>query len=64
MTIVAHKQAWVKAGVLHRDISVGNVLIIDDEEKGYWGILNDWDMCKFEEELDKGPSQQARSVRI
>ncbi|KAF9483011.1 hypothetical protein BDN70DRAFT_828166 [Pholiota conissans] len=36
----AHDEAYFKAGILHRDISVGNILITD---KG--GILIDWDMC-------------------
>lgn len=36
-------------GVLHRDISCGNILILD----GNQGVLNDWDMCKYEgEEID------------
>ncbi|KAG6842738.1 hypothetical protein H0H87_010763, partial [Tephrocybe sp. NHM501043] len=38
----AHEQA-VKAGVLHRDISDGNVLITESGR----GILNDWDMAIY-----------------
>ncbi|KAJ3491198.1 hypothetical protein NLI96_g874 [Meripilus lineatus] len=42
--VQAHKQAW-DAGVLHRDISCGNILILRDGSD-MRGILNDWDMCK------------------
>lgn len=38
---LAHKDAYNKAGVLHRDISVGNIMIT----KGH-GILIDWDLSK------------------
>lgn len=47
----AHQQAWELAGVLHRDVSSGNILILDDGEACV-GILNDWDMCKYKEELE------------
>lgn len=40
----AHRQAVVRAKVLHRDVSVGNIMITlkDDEMKGF---LIDWDLC-------------------
>jgi len=44
--IIAHEAACA-AGVLHRDISAGNIMIVDDDEpnvKG--GILIDWDLSK------------------
>ena len=36
----AHKDAYI-TGILHRDISVGNIIIHDDH-----GWLIDWDMSK------------------
>ncbi|KAH9484020.1 hypothetical protein JR316_0003499 [Psilocybe cubensis] len=46
----AAQQAY-KAGVLHRDISAGNVMIVRNHETGEWkGILIDWDMCLLWEE--------------
>lgn len=36
--------AWEKAGVLHRDVSVGNILIVDgDDECRFVGFLHDFD---------------------
>ena len=39
---LAHKEAYEKAKILHRDISCGNILI----DKNGRGLLIDWDMCK------------------
>ena len=36
--LVAHKDAWDKAEILHRDISTRNIIIHDGK-----GILIDWD---------------------
>ena len=70
-----HRDAWVKARILHRDVSVNNILIdIDpadrapgsDDGRGsdgdVRGFLNDWDHCKYANELASGPVQQSRSV--
>ena len=51
--IIAHKQAW-KIGILHRDISAGNILIVDNGELNpedtnepiRKGLLIDWDLSK------------------
>ena len=40
--ILAHDGAFYEADVLHRDISVGNVVILEDGT----GLLADWDLCK------------------
>uniref|UniRef100_A0A0W0FD64 Fungal-type protein kinase domain-containing protein n=1 Tax=Moniliophthora roreri TaxID=221103 RepID=A0A0W0FD64_MONRR len=40
--IEAHKVAYEKAKILHRDISVGNILIMD----GGQGLLIDWEFSK------------------
>jgi RIO-like serine/threonine protein kinase len=37
---LAHDDAYFKAHILHRDISVGNIIIC-----GTRGLLIDWDMC-------------------
>ncbi|KAI0706496.1 hypothetical protein C8Q76DRAFT_800918 [Earliella scabrosa] len=42
--IRGHRLAWEKAGVLHRDISLGNILIMDElEEDGHSGFIHDFD---------------------
>ena len=56
---IAHKEAYESAGILHRDISAGNILITDDGH----GLLIDWDISKRVEDLDKGARQSERSVR-
>jgi hypothetical protein len=59
---VAHESAY-KCGILHRDISPGNVLITSDN-KFDGGLLIDWDLCKdINSQLDR-PCRAARTVRI
>ncbi|RPD54991.1 hypothetical protein L226DRAFT_575346 [Lentinus tigrinus ALCF2SS1-7] len=42
--IRGHRLAWEKAGILHRDVSLGNILIVDEpNEAGYVGFLHDFD---------------------
>lgn len=48
---MGHQEAWEKAGVLHHDVSIGNILI--DVISGY-GFMNDWDLAKYREDLEKG----------
>lgn len=62
----AHEDAWKFAGVMHRDISVGNILMLPDANPEAVGvsvreILNDWDLCKYKEELGAA-TQRSRSV--
>ena len=63
--VSAHRQAWEKAQILHRDVSVGNIMIDvespeDDDPEGF---LNDWDLCKYVEDFSKPAAQPAgRSV--
>jgi len=42
----AHKEAY-EAGILHRDVSVGNIMITPEGR----GLLIDWDMCKCIDDL-------------
>ena len=66
--MIAHRAAWVDAKVLHRDISRGNILIDDEPDdpnvKATQGFLNDWDLSKYEEHLDKGAVHANRSVSM
>ncbi|CAL1715251.1 unnamed protein product [Somion occarium] len=48
---IAHEQAWKKAHVLHRDISKNNMLILHGKN-GTRGLLIDWDLCKYEDEVN------------
>ncbi|KAI0347552.1 hypothetical protein BDW22DRAFT_1342322 [Trametopsis cervina] len=49
--IQAHKEAW-DAGVLHRDISVANIMVSDDGNVGERkGILMDWELCRYREDM-------------
>ncbi|KAI0329757.1 hypothetical protein GY45DRAFT_836671 [Cubamyces sp. BRFM 1775] len=51
--LLAHKAAWEQAGVLHTDVSVGNILIYDppDTDERPYGILSGWDLAKTKEML-------------
>ncbi|TFK85913.1 hypothetical protein K466DRAFT_525097 [Polyporus arcularius HHB13444] len=54
--LLAHQFAWEKCGILHRDISVGNILLcyLDGQTTGArFGLLADWDLAKTKEQLHK-----------
>ncbi|KAL7277792.1 hypothetical protein ACG7TL_008735 [Trametes sanguinea] len=48
--VIAHQDAYEKAKVMHRDISVGNILILppngEDKQSTYRGLLADWELSK------------------
>ncbi|KAI0767104.1 hypothetical protein C8Q74DRAFT_931320 [Fomes fomentarius] len=49
--VTAHRDAYQLAGVLHRDISPGNLLMVHTEGLGdgdivFQGILNDWELAE------------------
>ncbi|EIW56998.1 uncharacterized protein TRAVEDRAFT_127409, partial [Trametes versicolor FP-101664 SS1] len=51
--IRGHQLAWKKARVMHRDISVGNILISDEpkpSKKAYTGFLHDYDYSQMEDD--------------
>ncbi|EJF58078.1 hypothetical protein DICSQDRAFT_173309 [Dichomitus squalens LYAD-421 SS1] len=58
----AHRDAWVKAGVLHRDVSYNNILIYethnDEGQATLKGLLTDWDLAKYKEDMDSGSGPQ------
>jgi hypothetical protein len=56
---LAHTEAFENAKILHRDISVGNVIISD---RG--GLLIDWDLAKDVEDLEKISQQPFRTVSL
>ncbi|TBU36750.1 hypothetical protein BD309DRAFT_877769 [Dichomitus squalens] len=60
----AHKDAWEKAEVLHRDVSFSNILILETvsdsgEVIKRQGVLSDWDLSKYREDMarDARPRQ-------
>ncbi|KAH8096873.1 hypothetical protein BXZ70DRAFT_1065939 [Cristinia sonorae] len=64
--LLGHQSAWENGDVLHRDVSVNNILIhdrIDPETKEHYvvGVLNDWDMSKTRKELEDVPTRGNRS---
>lgn len=61
-TPVAHESAY-KCGILHRDISPGNILITSDNNFD-GGLLIDWDLCKDLNSQVSGPRRAARTVRM
>ncbi|KAG7093803.1 hypothetical protein E1B28_007445 [Marasmius oreades] len=53
-SMIAHKDAYEKAKILHRDISSGNIIMVDGK-----GILIDWDVAKLH--TDRTPRQNERT---
>ncbi|KAJ8488556.1 hypothetical protein ONZ51_g3456 [Trametes cubensis] len=53
--LIAHKIAWEEYGILHRDVSVGNILIYELEdgspERKVIGLLTDWDLAKTKDQI-------------
>ncbi|KAH9855743.1 hypothetical protein C2E23DRAFT_893185 [Lenzites betulinus] len=59
--VLGHKRAWEDARVLHRDISVGNILITDEptDEPNSAGFLHDFDYSSMECEPERLPGEDA-----
>ncbi|GJJ12210.1 hypothetical protein Clacol_006451 [Clathrus columnatus] len=56
----AHQNAY-DAGVLHRDISVGNIIIRESESGGEReALLIDWDMAKFKDDNAAGTMERTQ----
>lgn len=50
---------------MHRDISPGNILIdieCEDPLAAPSGFLNDWDLCRYKQDLKMEATQHGRSV--
>ena len=58
--VLAHQEAWEKAGILHRDVSASNILFDLDTGEA---LLNDWDLAKLEADLQR-QTQHGRSVSL
>ncbi|PIL30438.1 hypothetical protein GSI_07625 [Ganoderma sinense ZZ0214-1] len=56
--LIAHMAACREAGVLHRDVSVGNILINPLTRSGF---LIDWDLSRLLSELGDGPMEPDRT---
>ena len=52
---LAHDDAFYEASVLHRDISVGNIITSEDGT----GLLVDWDLCKV---MDSASENEEHAV--
>jgi serine/threonine protein kinase len=61
-TPVAHESAY-RLGILHHDISPGNILITSDKNFN-GGLLIDWDLCKDMDSQVNRPCRAARTVRV
>ena len=56
---LAHRKGWERAGVLHQDVSINNILVLevqDDQESGETntrrvGMLCDWELCEYKENM-------------
>ncbi|KAH9889462.1 hypothetical protein C8Q73DRAFT_159665 [Cubamyces lactineus] len=64
--VLAHKEAYKKAKVIHRDVSVGNMIMIpvDKSPQGtviYRGLLTDWEISKEINEYDLEPRHPDRT---
>ncbi|KAM5544829.1 hypothetical protein V8D89_001727, partial [Ganoderma adspersum] len=54
--MIGHRDAMRRGGVLHRDISVGNILIIDDpdEQEQFCGFIHDFDYSSMSRDVPQG----------
>ena len=57
-SLPAHRAAYDRLKILHRDVSAGNILIRHDGKEGF---LIDWDFSK-EVTDDESPRQRERTV--
>ncbi|KAI0368967.1 hypothetical protein BV20DRAFT_1113866 [Pilatotrama ljubarskyi] len=62
--LMAHEDAYEKAKVMHRDISVGNIIMVPkivDGETIYQGFLTDWELSKRLDQYGLEPSHPDRT---
>ncbi|PIL28128.1 hypothetical protein GSI_09779 [Ganoderma sinense ZZ0214-1] len=54
--ILGHRNAMRKGGILHRDISVGNILIVDDpdQQEQFCGFIHDFDYSSMSRDVPQG----------
>ncbi|KAI0794673.1 hypothetical protein C8Q74DRAFT_1445969 [Fomes fomentarius] len=58
LALQAHHSAWTRAGVLHRDISIDNIMIHPETRKA---LLINWDLSRLASELSVDPVEPDRS---
>ena len=51
IVLLAHMNAWERAGVLHHDISPGNIMIVIESGESF---LNDYDLAKLKGDILNG----------
>ncbi|KAF4583340.1 hypothetical protein EYR38_002090 [Pleurotus pulmonarius] len=56
-----HRWVYEEAQILHRDISVKNLMFRRGEDGNIQGVLNDFDLATPVRELDKGPTSKQRT---
>ncbi|RPD60632.1 hypothetical protein L227DRAFT_611163 [Lentinus tigrinus ALCF2SS1-6] len=49
--LLGHQRAWVKCKILHRDVSINNILLLGTGADCR-GLLCDWDLAQTEEQLN------------
>ncbi|OJT01967.1 hypothetical protein TRAPUB_7611, partial [Trametes pubescens] len=63
--VLAHESAYLKAGVIHRDISSGNLLMLPKKLPSgrlvYRGLLTDWELSKRVEQEGETPRHPDRT---
>lgn len=60
MRSLGHRQAYEKCGILHQDISGGNILILDNDT----GLLIDWDLAEKEAKIKDRSLEHERTVSL
>ena len=63
MSTIAHAQAY-RAGIIHRDISAGNILLYKQDDGDWYGLLNDWELSKQTNATAPEGRQPDRTVGI
>ncbi|KAI0645268.1 hypothetical protein C8Q79DRAFT_927481 [Trametes meyenii] len=58
--VTAHSRAYAH-GIIHRDISVGNMLLYKRPGGTWQGLLNDWELSKHLEQQEPGGRQPDRT---
>ena len=60
-----HQQAYEKAGILHGDVSISNILIdVDSTPSNFKAFLNDWDVCTYISEPGKSSTRHNHTVSV
>ncbi|TFY60527.1 hypothetical protein EVJ58_g5096, partial [Rhodofomes roseus] len=62
--LLAHEQAWSRGKTIHRDISADNLMLYwyyEDGELVWKGVLVDWGLCKYADEINQPSVRRNRS---